>query len=160
MHALYSVAKRSLHGARAGLALRLRFHGSEAIGHRLSFPLLQQHGGSTYFKYALHKRQHRNISRIVKGRVHARAQMIGITSRSKADRGLSFLASGLRVFCGKRPLRSHYQGIALPYAKGGGSAIDSLIPINGASVYWFSASRASRKERKASSLVMTSFSPP
>ena len=89
MHSFYSVAKRSLHGARAGLALRLRFHGSEAIGHRLSFPLLEQHGGSTYFKYALHKRQHRNISRLVKGRVRARAQMIGITSTLPAAKRIA-----------------------------------------------------------------------
>ena len=94
MHSFYSLAKRSPHGARAGLALKLRF---QAIGHHLSFPsisgergkgvyLLEQHG-------ALHKRQHRNISRLVKGRVHARAQMVGITSTLLATKRIAGEAS-------------------------------------------------------------------
>ena len=94
-HAFFLLLGEALpHGARAGLAPRLRF---QAIGHHLSFPsisgergkgvyLLEQHG-------ALHKRQHRNISRLVKGRVHARAQMVGITSTLLATKRIAGEAS-------------------------------------------------------------------
>ena len=62
--------------------------------------LLEQHEGSTYFKYALHKRQHRNISGLVKGRVHARAQMDGNTSTLPAAKRIAGEASS-RMACGK-----------------------------------------------------------
>ena len=117
----YSLAKRSPHGARAD---RPPFVLSFELGEReMGLYLLEQHGGSTGFKYASHKRQHRNISRLVKGSVHARAQMVGITSTLPAAKRIAGEASSRmacgqftrRCFCDKRPLRSHHQEIALPW---------------------------------------------
>ena len=84
----YSLAKRSPHGARADrppFVLSFELGGEREMG----LFLLEQHGGSTGFKYASHKRQHRNSSRLVKGRVHARAQMVGITSTLPAAKRIA-----------------------------------------------------------------------